>query len=121
MRTQTLFVIAALATVLFRLAACHAESPGMPGEKIELGVLYVGSLAAPRGPDFVEFLEKHFTRVGKEKASEKFKEQQAEGYDVVIIDTFGLRVSDNYARPTMTLRAPGAHACANLRLKTGYL
>ncbi len=120
MRRQRAIVVIAGAAMLLAMPACRSESPGTRDGKIDISVLYVGPLDVPRGPDFVEFLEKHFTKVGKEQASEYFKEEQAKGYDVIIVDMPWLRVSSGYARPTMTLRSPGAEVCSSLSLKTRY-
>ena len=99
--------------------------------KIRLRVLYLGEPGSAREKDFVGFLEKHFTKVGKGDL-EEFKQEQANDYDVVIMDvlmtiknyaihTPRVDVGREYGRPTMMLGAGGALICDTLSLKTGYL
>lgn len=89
-------------------------------EKINLRVLYAGVPNSERAKDFVDFLAKHFEQV--ETADYKvFKEDQASGFDVVILDASRLNISREYSRATITVGVPGAGICSSLSLKTGYL
>jgi GrpB-like predicted nucleotidyltransferase (UPF0157 family) len=96
-------------------------------EKINLRILYAGLPNTDRAKDFVDFLAKHFEQV--ETADYKaFKEDQASGFDVVILDYDGVgfnaprpNISRQYSRATITMGVPGAFICSNLSLKTGYL
>lgn len=126
-----------LAAALATTAIClwtpqGAEAVEAAREKIALRVLYVGEPNTDREKDFVGFLEKHFTKVGKADL-EKVEVKDAEGFDVVVMDYGGLTIKGNaivtprmaldryYSRPVMTIGAAGALACDMLGLKTGYL
>src|SRR5262245_11102879 len=68
------------------LAALAGSGPTAPAaEKVNLKVLYAGNPGSPRAKDFVAFLGQHFARVG-EANYEKFKAEEARGFDVVIFD-----------------------------------
>src|SRR5437764_118584 len=54
-------------------------------EKANVRVLYAGNPGSARTKDFVSFLRQHFTRVG-ETSYEKFKPDEAKGFDVVVFD-----------------------------------
>jgi hypothetical protein len=100
--------------------------------KINLRVLYAGHPQTPRMKDFVEFLEKSFVKVGQGDL-DAFRERDAEGYDVVILDYGELKIignsiyspkvpfSERYSRATVTIGATGALVSDSLKLKTGYL
>jgi GrpB-like predicted nucleotidyltransferase (UPF0157 family) len=89
-------------------------------EKISLRILYAGVPNSERAKDFVDFLAKHFEQV--ETADYKvFKEDQASGFDVVILDASRPNISREYSRATITVGVPGADICSSLSLKTGYL
>jgi len=96
-------------------------------EKIDLRILYAGVPNTERAKDFTEFLAKHFLEVGTTDYK-AFKEDQASGFDVVILDYDGVgfsaprpSISREYSRATVTMGVPGAFICGSLSLKTGYL
>lgn len=100
---------------------------GDAGAKIDLRILYAGLPDTDRQKDFVKFLSGHFEKV---KASDylNFKAEQADGFDVVILDHDGVdtgaptpKLSRDYSRATVTMGVPGADICSRLSLKTGYL
>jgi hypothetical protein len=103
----------------------------VPG-KSALRVAYFGPAQTPREKDFVELLEKHFAKVARGELN-SFREADATGQDVVILDYGELKIVNNaiqcpkipfgerYARPTLTVGATGALVCDMLRLRTGYL
>lgn len=131
MKRAALFVLVVAAATFCHLARCDGESVKAGGEKLNLRVLYVGYPGTEREKDFVGFLEKHFTKVGKGDV-DKFEAKDAEDFDVVILDYGGVSVEDStirvprvpfdrsYTRPTVTMSAVGALACDQLGLKTGY-
>jgi len=119
MRRKSVGVLGVAAVAFCLVTVCRSESPDAGGDKIALRVLYIGSPGTSREKDFVGFLEKHFTKVGKGSV-EEFHEERADGFDVVIVRMPGLRVSSKYTRPTMTLAAPGASVCGRLGLKAGH-
>jgi hypothetical protein len=92
-----------------------------------LRVFYAGHPEGEREKDFVQFLSKHFKQVGTGDLV-KFKEEQAEYFDVVILDYDGdgfkaprPKLSPEYTRPTMTIGVAGSVICSNMSLKTEYL
>ena len=96
-------------------------------KKIDLRILYVGHPATERQKDFTQFLNKYFKQVQTGDLKE-FSEDQANGFDVVILDYDGdgfksprPQLSRQYARPTVTVGVTGAFICSQMRLKTGYL
>ncbi|MHC4395666.1 MAG: hypothetical protein ACYS1A_08415 [Planctomycetota bacterium] len=96
-------------------------------EKIDLQILYVGHPNSSREKDFVQFLAEHFTQVKTGDLNE-FKEDQANGFDVIILDYDGEglkaprpKLSSEYTRPTVTVGVAGARICSGMSLKTGYL
>ncbi len=95
-------------------------------DKINLKILYAGLLDTDRQKDFVKFLSGHFIEVGIGDYL-NFKPDQAEGFDVVILDHDGAEywaprpdVPRDYSRATITMGVPGALICRNLGLKTAY-
>ena len=99
---------------------------GDAGAKIDLRILYAGLADTDRQKDFVKFLSGHFEKV---KASDylNFRAEQADGFDVVILDHDGAEfraprpdVPRDYSRATITMGVPGALICSNLGLKTAY-
>ena len=116
----------------FVLATSAAGGVDTAAPKIDLRVIYFGHPQSPRARDFVGFLEKHFSKVGQGDL-DTFRESEAAGYDVTILDYDELKivtnhiqmpktiVSKQYLRPTVTIGATGAMVCERLRLKTGYL
>jgi hypothetical protein len=112
-------------------------SPSLPAaqlpllkEKLNLSILYAGYIESTRAKDFLTFLSRFFREV-KAMSVLEFKEQDATGYDVVIIDNklysnesrneLKPRLSQSYSRPTITLGVTGAFLGDALKLKTGYL
>jgi hypothetical protein len=96
-------------------------------EKIDLRILCTTSPKQDRTDDFVAFLSKHFVKVATTDYLE-FREEQAEGYDVVIIDYGATRpgspvpkLARGYARATVTMGVSGSMVCRRLGLKPGYL
>jgi hypothetical protein len=92
-----------------------------------LRILYAGRPGSDREKDFVGFLKKHFdvVRTGN---LETFQESDTQGFDVTLLDWDrnefeGPRpkVSEDFARPVITLGVPGGMICNGWRLKTGYL
>jgi hypothetical protein len=132
MKRRKLFIVVTAAMVLCHPACRGNTSRDAADEKIGLRVLYVGYPGTEREKDFVGFLEKHFTKVGKADL-EKVEAKDAEGYDVVIVDYSGLTIKGNaiitprvpfgreYSRPVLTIGAAGALVCDMHGLKTGYL
>ncbi|MBE0537596.1 MAG: hypothetical protein IH624_18175 [Phycisphaerae bacterium] len=99
-----------------------------PARKImALKVFYAGMPETDRAKDFADFLAEHFAEVGRGDYA-AFRPEQADGYDVVILDYDGLDLSSpkpdlpqDYVRATVTVGVPGAMLCSRLNLKTGYL
>jgi hypothetical protein len=117
-------VFLSLATAV-TLGLSHADAS--PTSKIDLRVVYVGMPGPGRADDFVPFLGKHFAEVGHGDLAE-FRESDADGYDVVILDYDGdgfkaprPSLSRTYARPTVLVGVMGALLSGNLGLKTGYI
>ncbi|MGO8927801.1 MAG: hypothetical protein ACLQU3_13045 [Limisphaerales bacterium] len=121
-----------LAEGFFVQATSVAGKVDTASSKIDLRVIYFGHPQSPRAKDFVGFLEKHFSKVGQGDL-DTFRESEAAGYDVTILDYDELKVVTNYIqmpktivskqylRPTVTIGATGALVCERLGLKTGYL
>ena len=126
------FCLILAAEAFFFLAGSMAGGVDTALPKIELRVIYFGHPQTPRAKDFVGFLEEHFSKVGQGNL-DTFRESEAAGYDVTILDYDELKVVTNhiqmpkiivstqYNRPTVTIGATGAMVCERLRLKTGYL
>jgi hypothetical protein len=126
------FYLILAAEAFFFLAVSVAGGVDTALPKIELRVIYFGHLQTPRAKDFVGFLEEHFSKVGQGDL-DTFRESEAAGYDVTILDYDELKIVTNhvqmpkiivsrqYNRPTVTIGATGAMVCERLRLKTGYL
>jgi len=96
--------------------------------KINLRILCTTSVKPGRTDDFVAFLNKHFVKVATTDYK-SFREGEAKGYDVVIID-YGTtrpgsavpeRLRRGYARATVTMGVAGSEVGRRLGLKTGYL
>lgn len=113
-------------------AAVDLETVGQaprigPDGKIPLKVLYVGVADTPRFQSFNELLIRHFTQAASADLH-AFREEQADGFDVVIFDEDGvnwksmsLSLSSAYAKPTVTIGVPGAFWCDAHSLKNGYM
>ena len=99
------------------------------GKKIDLKVLYAGHPRSQRERDYYNFLTEHFVTV--EKSDFKtFTPENAEDYDVVILDYDGdgfrspiIDLDRSYTRPTITVGVTGAllSGSKKLRLKTRYM
>jgi len=132
MKRKTLLILAIAAATFCCLAACEGETSGLNQKKVALRVLYVGHPGTSRERDFVEFLERHFAKVGKGDLA-KFEPKDAKAFDVVIMDYSGLTIKGNtiitprmpfgrgYSRPVLTIGAAGALMSDSVGLKTGYL
>ena len=104
-----------------------------PTEKITMKILYVGVPETARQRDFVSFLSERFTEVRSTDVT-KFEEQQAKGYDVVLLDKDGeewgskdidfplskIHFSEGYSCATISLGIPGAFFASKMDLKPGY-
>ncbi len=104
-----------------------AAAPQDPADKIDLKVFYAGKLDTERAADFLEFLTAHFAGTGQGEFA-RFKPEQAEAFDVVVLDYDGLSLQapvpdlpTDYARATLTIGVPGADVGEKLGLKTDYL
>ena len=127
------FAAIIVAVALFCCLIAHMGKCGAAeSEKVKLRVLYVGHPGSDREKDFVGFLEKQFVKVGKADL-EKFEVQDAEDFDLMVVDYSGLTIKENtiitprvpfgrsYSRPVLTIGAAGALVSDRLGLKTGYL
>ena len=116
--------------------------PAAAAEKVHLKVLYAGNPGSPRAKDFVAFLGQHFARVG-ETNYEKFKADEARGFDVVIFDWTSIyprdkdgkilpkmttlnspkspRLPPDFDRPAVLIGAAGGSVAGQLRLKIDWL
>lgn len=96
----------------------------LPQRSRSLKILYAGHPGTEREKDFVGFLKKHFdvVQTGNLKT---FKEADAEGFDVTLLDWDWnswptLKISDSFSRPVVTFGNFGALMCGNWRLKTAH-
>ena len=96
-------------------------------DKIDLKILYAGHSGSSRETALVTFLREHFAEV-QTCDLEGFKEVEAEGFAVTVMDYDGdgfkaprPRLSREFSHPMMTVGVPGAFICGNLSLKMGYL
>ena len=114
--------------VLLAITISQAQSPSAPatGEISKLRILYAGHPGTDREKDFVGFLKKYFdvVQTGNLKT---FKEADAEGFDVTLLDwdwnAFeepGPKISESFSRPVVTLGTAGALMCRSWHLKTAY-
>ena len=114
----------------------------MAAEKIDLKVLYSGNPGSARAKDFASFLEKQFTKVGQVDFS-KFKEVDANQYDVVIFDWTSIyprnkegkidnsvrsitmppapQLSPSYTKATILIGAAGGQVAGTRQLKINWL
>ena len=117
------------------VAPCIGQQRLSPEGKINLRILYPGVPQSDRQKDFVSFLDKHFVAV-KSVDFSTFTEQQAEGYNVVILDKDGIqwgggddnplgalarKLPETYKRATLALGTPGAFLYQWMGLKPGYM
>ena len=112
---------------VFVLVGIGSVTVAAPDGKADMRVLYAGHRSSPREKDFVGFLSTHFADV-KTCDLAGFADQDADGFDVVILDyeKGGLHapkpaLSKDYSKPTITIGVAGADICDSLRLKPGYL
>jgi hypothetical protein len=127
--------LAGVGVILFGGSA-RAEEP------IAVAVLYAGNHGSDREHDFTNFLKKSFARVGTVDYRE-FKEGDAKGYDVVILDWTSIyrrddqgkikpvssgidmpkapALPDTFNRPTILIGAAGGTATMRSRLKIDWL
>lgn len=132
MRRRHVFGLAMVAIVFCRAAAYAGDSAPPSQGKIRLNVLFVGHSGTPRYKEFAELLDKHFAKVGQGDLA-KFRQQNVQGYDVVVMDYDELKIVNDrivspkvpfdaaYSRPTVTIGATAGFLCSALKLKTGYL
>jgi hypothetical protein len=102
------------------------SSAAAPADRIPLKLLYAGKPGSDREKDFVAFLKEHFSDVQTGDFA-KFTGQQADGFDVALLDWDGdafqgphPAIAADYARPTVTIGVAGAFVCSQRGLKTGY-
>ena len=112
------------------------------GQPIALQVLYAGNPGSDREKDFTSFLEAYFTKVATTDYR-TFKQADAKGYDVVILDWTQIytrddrgnikelfpglnspvrpKLADTFDRPTILIGAAGGYATEALQLKINWL
>jgi hypothetical protein len=115
------------AVCLLLASIAMAQEPSAMGEFGSLRLLYAGHPGSAREADFVKFLKEYFKTVDTDDLA-TFKESGADGYDVVLFDYDGdgfkapqPKLSQDYARSTVTLGVVGAFICGSLGLKPGYI
>ncbi|HTU26142.1 MAG TPA: hypothetical protein VMF30_12125 [Pirellulales bacterium] len=109
-------------------------------EPIAVKVLYCGEPGSERAADYVKFLESHFSHVAVQNLL-TFKEEQATGHDVVVIDWSPVydagkgEMNDekwktlrkapplgaNFRRPTILIGGAGGTVIQSARLKIDWL
>jgi len=118
--------------------------PSFAGEPIALKLLYAGNPGSDRERDFTTFLGKSFAKVGTTDYR-TFKEDDAKGYDVVILDWTSIyprdsqgkvdqaktltrldspkppKLSSTFDRPTILIGAAGGFATMQSQLKINWL
>ncbi|HEY3782251.1 MAG TPA: hypothetical protein VGL56_14300 [Fimbriimonadaceae bacterium] len=114
------------------LAAVGILAAAQAQEKFHLKVLYAGVQNDARTPEFMDFLQQHFDKVGFAPYSE-FKPEMADGYNVVIFDAAAhptaLRIGlpkapvlpPTYDRATLLISGGGIMVAENLKLKLDWL
>jgi hypothetical protein len=129
-----------LAAALVALGLGALAAPA--AETVNLKVLYAGNPGSARAKDFTAFLEKHFAKVTATDLG-KFAEADTKDYDVVVIDWTSIyprnesgkidnslrkmsmppavRLSPDYARPTVLIGAAGGQVAGGLQLKINWL
>jgi hypothetical protein len=122
-------VTAALAVALSAGTWSRAPSPSVPPatEVSKLRILYAGRPGSDREKDFVDFL-KHYFDVVQTGNLETFKEADAQGFDVTLLD-WDINafegpcpaLSENFSRPVITLGVHGSMLASRWGLKTTYL
>ena len=128
-RIGAALALAALLAIPLASTGSQAQSPSAPAasEMSKLRILYAGHPGTDREKDFVGFLKMYFDVVQTGNL-QTFKESDAQGFDVTLLDwdwnaTNGPRprVSPSFSRPVMTLGVPGGFMCRQWKLKTGYM
>ncbi|MGO9466467.1 MAG: hypothetical protein ACLQIB_39590 [Isosphaeraceae bacterium] len=127
-----------LASLFLFVLAQHSGA----GELIALKLLYAGNPGSDRERDFTTFLGKSFAKVGTTDYR-TFKEDDARGYDVVILDWTSIyprdkqgkidntsrglnspqppKLSSTFDRPTILIGAAGGFATMRSQLKINWL
>jgi len=123
-----------LLALLLATGSAHAQEPArdsVPDDRIDLRVLVTGVPGSERLDRFRAFLEEEFTGVGT-TAYTDFTAEDAEGFDVVVIDAeitptptaIGLparpSLSRDYDRATVLVSGAGAILARPLGLKTDW-
>jgi hypothetical protein len=126
-RIALVSVAAVLLATLLVDSRSYAQAAPAAAEKGKLRILYVGHPGSEREKDFVQFLGQHFETVKTADLS-AFKDQDATGSDVTILDYDGdgfkaprPRVSPGFSRPLITVGVAGGLLASQWGLKTGYL
>jgi hypothetical protein len=131
-----------LCLIVASLSYCALAQPVGAGEPIPLNVLYAGNPGSDREKDFTAFLGKSFGKVGTTDYR-TFKRDDANGYDVVILDWTSIYPRDDqgkmkqqfaglnspkppvlakdFDRPTILIGAAGGFATQQLSLKINWL
>src|SRR5262249_46728566 len=130
-------------SLIAALAALAAlGQTGAAAEKLNVRVLYAGNPDSARAKDFVSFLRQQFANVG-EANYEKFKEDDAKSFDVVIFDWTSIyprdkdgkidhkftglhspkapHLSPAFDRPAILIGAAGGFLAGKSRLKIDWL
>ena len=123
------------------LAACGVATAGPGDQPGQLKVLYAGNPGSDRERDYVGFLKGTFGRVDAVDYR-TFRDETAEGHDVVILDWTSIQardaagrvlddfkmnypkptpsLSEGYSRPTILIGGSGERAVRKLRLKIDW-
>jgi hypothetical protein len=111
-----------------------------PAQKIDLKVLYAGTLDSPRTKDFTDFLGKAFTEVGTVELK-SLDQKAAAKFDVVIVDSpspYGQEADTraaaaafkmpaapeltiDFTKPTILMGAAGGKVVGGLKIKLQWL
>lgn len=115
-----------LAVIVVVIGMACAGFAAAAAERIPMKLYYAGKPGSEREKDFVAFLREHFSDVQTGDFA-AFTGQQADGFDVVLLDWDGDAfkgphpvIAPDYARPTVTIGVAGAFVCSARGLKTGY-
>ena len=103
------------------------QTPTATAGTIGMSIYYAGHPGSEREKDFVDFLNKHFTKIETGDLA-AFDGSQSEGFDVTILDYDGdgfksprPRIAHTFTKPVMTMGVTGAFICGQRSLKTDYL
>lgn len=132
---------AVLATTLAALMMA-SQAVAADEKNIDVKVLYAGKPGDARTKAYVAFLQQHFVRVG-ETDYEKFKPDEAKGFDVVIFDWPSIyprdkdgkivpkfshlnspkspKLPEDFDRPAVLVGAVGGYLGGQLKLKIDWL